>query len=224
MPTGVYVRQNAVWDRLKAGMAADHAVDFTRWLRGRRYTPLTIVERMRLLASWTHWARGEGYTLAAIREAHAASFSLIEAGHRPRFRGDLNKDAVECAKLFIAYLEDQGLLMRLPAKPTAPLVLEFAAWAREQRGLAETTLATYLGTITPFVDALGDIPTAYDAVTIRAYMIERAKAVSVERMKGISVGIRAFLRFLIATGRCPTRPRHAECCGMAAGIDPPVSA
>ena len=209
MPTGVYVRQNAVWDRLKAGMAADHAADFARWLRGRRYTPLTIVERIRLLASWTHWARGEGYTLPSIREAHAASFALIEAGHRPRFRGDLNKDVVECAKLFIAYLEDQGLLMRLPAKPAAPLVVEFAAWAREQRGLAETTLATYLGTITPFVDALGDIPTAYDAVTIRAYMIERAKAVSVERMKGISVGIRAFLRFLIATGRCPAGLDHA---------------
>ncbi|KAH2810155.1 hypothetical protein KXV85_005573, partial [Aspergillus fumigatus] len=32
MPTGVYVRQNAVSDRLKAGMAADHAVDFARWL------------------------------------------------------------------------------------------------------------------------------------------------------------------------------------------------
>src|SRR6516165_9007472 len=84
MPTGVYVRKNAVWDRLKAGMAADHAADFAQWLRGRRYTPLTIVERIRLLASWTHWARGEGYTLPSIREAHAASFALIEAGHRPR--------------------------------------------------------------------------------------------------------------------------------------------
>src|SRR6516225_5071294 len=209
MPTGVYVRKNAVWDRLKAGMAADHAADFAQWLRGRRYTPLTIVERMRLLASWTHWACGEGYMLAAIREAHAASFALIEAGYRPRFRGDLNKDADECAKLFIAYLEDQGVMARLPIKSAAPLVAEFAAWAREQRGLAETTLATYLGTITRFVDALGDIPTAYDAVTIRAYMIERAKAVSVERMKGISVGIRAFLRFLIATGRCPAGLDHA---------------
>lgn len=203
MPTGIYVRKNAVWDRLKAGMAADHATDFARWLRERRYTPLTIVERMRLLASWTHWARGEGHTLAAIREAYAASFALIETGHRPCFRGDVNKDAVETIKLFIAYLEERGVVTRLPAKPAAPLVAEFAAWAGEQCGLAETTLATYLGTITPFVDALGDIPTAYDAVTIRAYMIERAKAVSVARMKGISVGIRAFLRFLIATGRCP---------------------
>lgn len=209
MPTGVYVRKNAVWDCLKAGMAADHAADFAQWLRERRYTPLTVVEKMRLLASWTYWARAEGYTLAAVREAYAASFALIEARHPPRFRGDVNKDAVEIAKLYISYLEDRGVLTRLPAKTEAPLVAEFAAWAREQCGLAETTLATYRGAITPFVDALGDAPAVYDAVTIRAYMIERAKAVSVERMKGISVGIRAFLRFVIATGQCPPGLDHA---------------
>jgi len=209
MPTGVYVRKNAVGDRLKAGMAADHAADFAQWLRERRYTSLTIVERLRLLACWTHWAGAESYTLAAIREAYAVSFALIAAGHYPRFRGDINQDAVETAKLFIAYLEDRGVLACLPAKPVAPLVAEFAAWAREQRGLAETTLATYLGTITPFVDTLGETPSAYDAATIRAYMSERAKAVSVARMKGISVGIRAFLRFLIATGRCRPGLDHA---------------
>ena len=135
MPTGVYVRKNAVWDRLKAGMAADHAADFAQWLRERRYTPLTVAERMRLLASWTHWARGQGYTFAAIREAYAVSSTLIEAGHRPRFRGDVNKDAVETVKLFIAYLEERGVLTRLSAKSAAPLVAEFAAWAREQCGL-----------------------------------------------------------------------------------------
>lgn len=32
MPTGVYIRKNAVWDRLKAGLAADHAADFAQWL------------------------------------------------------------------------------------------------------------------------------------------------------------------------------------------------
>lgn len=209
MPTGVYVRKNAVEDRLKAGMAAEHAADFAQWLRERRYTPSTIIERMRLLASWTHWARAEGYALAAIREAYAVSFALIKAGHRSRFRGDVNQDAVETAKLFVAYLEDRGVLACLPAKPVAPLVTEFAAWAREQRGLAETTLATYLGTILPFVDALGERPAAYDAVTIRAYMTDRARAVSVARMKGTSVGIRAFLRFLIATGRCRPGLDHA---------------
>lgn len=100
-------------------------------------------------------------------------------------------------------------MTRLPTKSAAPLVGEFAAWAREQRGLAETTLATYLAAIAPFVDALGDIPAAYEAMTIRAYMSERAKTVSVATTKGIWVGIRAFLRFLIATGRCPSGLDHA---------------
>ena len=105
MPTGIYVRKNAVLDRLKAGLAAEHAEDFAEWLRERRYTPLTIVERMRLLASWTHWASAENHTFDAVREAYEASFALIADGQCPRFRGDINRDAVAAAKLFIAYLE-----------------------------------------------------------------------------------------------------------------------
>lgn len=203
MPTGVYVRRNSVNGRLQAGMAADHAEDFAGWLRERRYTPLTIIELMRLLASWTHWARENGYALSTIREAHAASFALIEAGYRRRFPGDVNKDAVESGKLFISYLEDRGALPPLPAKPEPALMTEFTRWAREQHGLAETTLGTYAHVIRPFIARLGDDPAVYDAAAIRGFMLRRAGTVSGARLKGIGVGVRAFLRFLIATGRCP---------------------
>ena len=204
MPIGVYVRtKRVVEDRLKAGLAADHVDDFTAWLRTRRYTVKTIVERIRLLASWTHWAHEKGYALDTVRAAHAASFALIKAGYRPRFRGDVNKDAVETGKLFIAYLEGRGVLPRAP-KPRAPsIVAEHRAWAREQQGLAETTLGTYASAIIPFVAALGEDPAAYDAAAIRSYILGRAGAVSAARLNGIGVAIRAFLRFLIATGRCP---------------------
>ncbi len=209
MPTGVYFRKNAVWDRLKAGMAADHAEDFAQWLRERRYTEKTIVERMRLLACWTAWARSEGYTFATIRSAYATSFALIRNGYRPRFRGDINQDVVEIAKLFISYLEDKRKLACLPAKTERPLIAEFAAWAREQHGLAETTLGTYLRAIHPFVEALGDDVSAYDATAIRGYMLGRAGTVSVARLKGIAVATRAFLRFLIAKGLCLPGLDHA---------------
>lgn len=203
MPTGVYVRTNDVQARLRAGLAADHVDDFSDWLRQRRYTDKTNVERIRLLACWTHWAREAGYTIDTIRAAHAASAALIDAGYHPRFRGDVNKDAVETGKLFIFYLEDLGQLPRIPQPPVAPLVAEYMAWAREQHGLAETTLGTYTGAIIPFVAALGDNPAAYDAAAIRGYMLGRAGTVSVSRLNGIGVAIRAFLRFLIATDRCP---------------------
>ena len=154
MPTGDYARKNSVNGRLKAGMAADHADNFADWLRERRYTPLTIIERMRLLASWTHWARENGYALGTIRDAHATSFALIEAAYRRRFRGDVNKDAVETAKLFIGYLEGCGALPRLPERSDPAPMIEFTSWAREQHGLAETTLGTYRGAILPFIAEL----------------------------------------------------------------------
>ena len=215
MPTGVYVRKNNVADRLRAGLAADHVDDFTAWLRQRRYTEKTIVERIRLLACWTHWAREKCHGFDTIRAAHAESVALIHAGYRPSFRGDVNKDAVEAGKLFIAYLEDRGALPRIPAQPGPAIVAEYRAWAREQQGLAETTLATYAHAIISFVAARGDDPAAYDATSIRGYMLERVGAVSVARLNGIGVSIRSFLRFLIATGRCP--PGRDRAIPQAAG-------
>ena len=210
MPIGVYVRtKTIVEDRLRMGLAAGHVEEFAGWLRRQRYSEKTIIERIRLLACWTHWAREAGYAFDTIRAAHAASSALIAAGHRPRFRGDVNKDAVETGKLFNAYLEDQGRLPRVPLPPEPPLVTTFRAWAREQQGLADSTLASYARAIDPFVATLGEEPAAYDAAAIRGYMLGRAGTVSVARLNGIGVAIRAFLRFLIATGHCPPGRDHA---------------
>jgi integrase/recombinase XerD len=205
VPIGVYVRtKSVVKDRLRAGLAADHVDDFSAWLQHRRYTDRTIIERIRLLACWTHWSRKAGYAFDTVRAAHAASSALIDAGYRPRFRGDVNKDAVETGKLFIGYLEDRGLLPSVPPPSAPPLVAEYMAWARQEQGLAETTLGTYTHAIVPFVAALGDDPSAYDAAAIRGYMLGCVGAVSAARLNGIGVAIRAFVRFLIATSRCPT--------------------
>lgn len=209
MPTGVYERKNGVAVRLKAGLAAPFVDDFAAWLRGRHYAECTITESIRLLASWTYWARGAGHTLGTIRDAHGASISLIRGGYRSRFPGDVNKDSVGMALLFIRFLEDRQLLSRLPVKAVNPLVVEYKAWAREQRGIAETTLGTYLWIITAFVETVGDDPLGFDAAAIRAFVTQRAIGVSVGRVKGIGVALRSFLRFLIATGKCPVGLDHA---------------
>lgn len=209
MPTGVYVRKNAVGDRLKVGMAADHAADFAQWLRERHYTPRTIVEKMRLLASWTHWACVENYTLAAIREAHATSFALIAEGNArasvatsTRTRSRSPSCSSPISRIAACWRACRPSRLRRWWPSLRPGPASSAVWPKRRWPRISERSA-------PFIDTLGDTPAIYDAATIRAYMIERAKAVSVARMKGISVGIRAFLRFLIATGRCRPGLDHA---------------
>lgn len=203
MPTGNYIRQNSVKTRLAAGLAANHVESFLQWLRKRQYTPLTVIERERLLACWTDWACEAGYAFETIRDAYKASHTLIGSGYRSRFRGDLNKDAVECAKLFITYLETCKVLDALPAPTEPALLVEFRHWALEQCGLADTTLGLYLQILRPFIACMGEDPTIYTAHTIRAFVLERGQNVSQWRIKGIVVVIRSFLRFLIAINRCP---------------------
>jgi len=209
MPAGNYIRQNSVKTRLAAGLAANHVEGFLQWLRERQYTPLTVIERERLLACWTDWACEVGYAFETIRDAYKASYMLIGSGHRSRFRGDLNKDAVECAKLFIIYLEACNVLDALPVPAEPSLVAEFRQWALEQHGLAETTLGFYLHVIRLFVADMGEDPTTYTATTIRAFVLERGQNVSQCRVKGIIVSTRSFLRFLVATKRCPSGLVHA---------------
>ena len=74
-----------------------------------------------MLACWTHWAREKCHGFDTIRAAHAESFALIHAGYRPRFQGDVIKDAVEAGKLFIAYLEDRGAIPQAAGWPLASI-------------------------------------------------------------------------------------------------------
>lgn len=56
---------------------------------------------------------------------------------------------------------------------------------------------------------LGDDPRAYTAAALRAFVLQRARPHGIWRAKSIAVAVRAFLRFLGATGQCPSGREHA---------------
>ncbi len=70
------------------------------------------------------------------------------------------------------------------------------------RGLTETTLDVYERVLVGLLETLGDEVHAYSAESLRAFVLERARPHGIERAKSIAVAVRAFLRFLGATGRC----------------------
>jgi site-specific recombinase XerD len=75
--------------------------------------------------------------------------------------------------------------------------------------ITETTLDVYQGILVGLLDALGDDTCAYSAHALRAFILDRARPHGIERAKSIVVSVRAFVRFLGATGRCPPDMEHA---------------
>ncbi|MDE1940045.1 MAG: tyrosine-type recombinase/integrase [Alphaproteobacteria bacterium] len=183
-----------------------HVEGFTRWLRGSGYTETSTVETIRLLAGWADWMHKHRFgpdTILAGLEASNNAFKGKKSIRRYASVG----------RLFVRYLQEQNVLPPPRSSPTPaerwPVIAVFRTWARQHRGMADTTLDLWQRCIVDLLETLGDDPDAYSALALRAFMLERAKRYKIGRLKTYAVATRGFLRFLIATGRCPSGREYA---------------
>ena len=195
---------NSVESRLH--FAKPHVDGYEEWLREHGYTPSTIEENVRLLAGWTDWMHTAGFAFDNILDGLAASAAV--------FKGNKSIRAyIGAGRLFIRYLEDRGTLPRSSSPPSPaeqwPILGAFRTWARQQRGIAHSTLDLWQRPIIDLLRTLGEDPEAYTAAALRTFMLERAKRYKVGRLKTYAVAIRGFLRFLVATGQCPVGREYA---------------
>src|SRR5258708_22163688 len=86
---------------------------------------------------------------------------------------------------------------------------ECRSWMRLRRGLGETTLDVYQAIFVELLAARGSDPHLYTAEVLRDFVLERARQHGISRAKTVVVSVRAFLRFLGATGQCPPGMPHA---------------
>lgn len=197
----------------RLSFAAPHVDGFKGWLRDRGYHPPTIEELVRLLAGWIDWMSAAGFKLDSIPDGVRESILVVKDPKRLKRPGDISQASIGAANLFIRFLQDQGVLVKSGMQPTAletwPILEDFRNWMHKNRGLAETTLDFYQAIIVDFLRALGGDPTAFTAEAIRAFVLQRAAPHSGARARGVTTAIRAFLRFLVATGKCPTGRDYA---------------
>ena len=122
-------------------MAAPHVGEFKIWLRDGGYRETTIEERVRLLAYWTDWAHACGFTIDTVSLAFGASGAAFGESRN-------KKEILNSAALFIRYLQDRGAVPRsqtpMPACKVRPLLDAFRTWMRSHRGIANSSLDTYL--------------------------------------------------------------------------------
>ena len=154
-----------------------------------------------------------GFHLDEIYLGFQASTSTVKEEKNVRQPGSINQASLGAAKLFMAYLENQAVISRPASPPSAierwSILRDFRTWMQQHRGIAETTLDLYQAGIVDFLEAVGDDPIAYTAEAVRAFVLRRAEPHGRSRARCIANSVRAFLRFLAATGQCPAGREHA---------------
>jgi integrase/recombinase XerD len=199
--------------RFSHGMVSEHADEFTEWLHQCGYKPGTIADLMRSLAAWTDWMREAEFVQTDVREGFEAYKQQLNRRTESGHRRDINQWRLGAPSKFIRFLQDQGVIENdepLPSSTTLwPLLGEFRTWMLEHRGLTKSTLDIYEGVLIGIVETIGIIPSLYTPEKLRNFVLQRARPHGVGRAGTIVTAVRAFLRFLGATERCPVGMEYA---------------
>jgi site-specific recombinase XerD len=199
--------------RLRTGVASEHIDTYADWLHLKGYKPTSIDNGLTSLAAWTDWMFTAGFTAHNLLSGFEACKLAVSKEQRVLYSRGPNQQSITAASLFIRFLRLRGELPQPVAGPSATerwsILGEFRSWMRAHRGLTETTLDVYSGILVGLLDAAGDDARSYSPEALRAFVLDRARPHGIERAKSIVVAVRAFMRFLGATGRCPAGMEHA---------------
>jgi site-specific recombinase XerD len=208
-----HVKSPITCGRLRAGAAAEHVDGFADWMRGGGYRPISVVHTLRNLAGWTDWMRTSGFDGSDLVAAYEACKKMLARRRRVRWSRGPNRITLTAAALFIRYLRERGVIpppppRQLPRDRWAVLG-RFRDWMRDHRGVTESSLDVYEPILGDLITTLGDDAHAYTAEALRGFVLKRARPHGIARAKTITTAVRAFLRYLGATGNCAPDSEHS---------------
>lgn len=158
---------------------------------------------LRVIAHFGVWLELEGAALETIDDETVAAFDR----HRPRCRcphtsRDRSRHVLSCVRVFLRHLRERRIVeAKVPPEPS-PLIREFLGWMSVQRGVVDTTLASYRGYVTHLVDFLGDDPRTYTARDLRNFVAKRYRHYGSTSIRMVLAAVRMFLRYLAVEGHC----------------------
>ena len=182
-------------------------------LRAARYAPQSLNTKRRILTAFANWMTQQNIGLAGLDESVMAEFmkrsTPLAATHIPQERAALRQ--------LLAILRREGLV-RVPEPNHASAIDQiydhYVRYLREERGLAQNSVLVYAPFIRDFLRSqdAGDgqvEPSAFDAVTVRSYLLAHSQGRSGEYMRLMAVALRSFLGFLFLRGEVPRNLAYA---------------
>lgn len=197
-------------ERLRKEAIGAHLDDFVDRLRDAGYCSLTTKQYIGPIIHLGVWLARRGVDVEALDVDLLGAFEhhlrRCRCRRRSRVRRCGRSEVVMIAvRLFFEDLRRRGAIPAEPPATMPKIVDEFDLWMQQHRGSAERTLADYRPLVVSFVESCqGRRWNHLDAKTVRTYVIEQRKKLTPARMLFLVRALRMFVRFLVATGRCPS--------------------
>ena len=199
--------------RLRSGPAGGHIDDFADWLQERGSPPSSRSLTLRSMAAWTDWLTEKSFTAVDLVAGYEACRTELSEHGRVRYQRGPNVNSMAAAQALIRFLRERGVLAAAeqPMAPHErwPLLKRFRDWMIERQGVAAVTMEGYQRYVVDFIVSCGVDPSSYSATSVRDFMARRCAGHKVATARGIATAMRAFLRFLAATGQCSEGLIHA---------------
>ncbi len=184
------------------GPLAPYASGFSRELRRRGYTALSVAGQLRLMAHVSGWLAGEGLEAAAFTPERVEAFCI--ARRAEGYRGLRTAKALAPLQQF---LQSQGVLALLPAP--GPVSAEQQLLGRYQnylvceRGLTERVVSNWVQAAGLFVaehPELAEGRPAVGAAEVSAFCARELPRRSGSAARNLAAALRSLLRFLHVEG------------------------
>jgi integrase/recombinase XerD len=193
------------WDG--GGCVQPYLEGFVSKLTGSGFTGLTARDYARSAIHLGRWLDGRGVPLSRLTDETVEEFgshSCTCPGARPHHRQRTKRYIVR-VRCFVAYLRRLGVAPpenQVVIVTLAPPLVGFREWMTHHRGVKQKTIDHHERLIKRMLPALGDDPSAYDATLVRRVLLCEVRTLSQGYAKTFANALRAFLRFLVAEGRC----------------------
>ena len=188
------------------GLLAPYGESFRARLLSRGYTWGSAARQVHLMAHFSRWL--EANELSTVEIDRAVVIAFVEARRSEGYVGWLSEKAMGP---MIEHLRELGVVppeAPLPPTPTEALLCDFGQYLLDERGLAHDSVRSYVGVARQFfahsecgvhLAPLEEL----SAVTVSRFVREECARRSLGSASATVTGLRAWLRYLHATGKTP---------------------
>jgi len=182
---------------------------FSEALYQVHYCVSRVRSHIRAAEHFIHFANRKDIAVTEVNEQLVEQFRDHQARCRcVQFRHTEPFSQVFGARLFLKHLRDTGVVTSPIVEPAHDVDVEpvlltaFRQWMHEQRGTSDQTLHDYCVPLRVFLDRAGENPLHFNARGLREFVVRASRHCSPRGLQTYTTAMRAFIRFLIAEGRC----------------------